>query len=76
MNLREKLAEAWEKQKPCCLSCGWCPVFHEIGEDDLQPTGDRSGEYHANCVSEDAYDTRDHRGYYVYLEASEKEMNG
>lgn len=73
MNLKEKLAEAWEKQKPCCLSCGWCPVFHDIDEDDLQPTGNRPGEYHAHCTADD---NEDHRGYYVYLKASDEGVGG
>lgn len=70
MSLEEKIEQAFRKQEPGCLSCGWGACFYELGP---WYETDTKNEFNAGCVSQDDPEgCGTHEGVFVYLE-QEKE---
>lgn len=69
---KERLKVAWEDHGEC-RSCGWHSAFYEV-EDLLEEDEEESGRWSAPCLSEDAYESGDHRGCYIYPTEAEKEF--
>lgn len=63
-----KLREIWEKESPCCRSCGWCNAFFELEDAiEIEEENDVRTVYSAPCRSKDADDAYTHRGYLLYV---------
>lgn len=65
------LEKEWNKSLPSCLTCGWCPAYYEVEpylEVDLDETNEKHNCYWSPCVSKDAEDPSDHKGYYLYVD--------